>query len=191
MRFAFLAFISLPALFAGDPALDRLKRAAEQAKELNGSPDLKGLPQLLRAEHAALQAWIEPRLPQGEAVTPGIVDAWNTRLEDELNKAGLRAAAEPTADADPIGWPGYGYPSVEFEWLAEFPNAVFVTQGCQRPLRRRRAHLHVRHPRSTAESSRCQPPCVSMRFDARASTLSSPSAEPESPASDNTADRAY
>ena len=64
MRFAFLAFI--PTLLAGDPALDRLKRAAEETKTLNDALDLKDLPQLLRTEHAALQAWIEPRLPQGE-----------------------------------------------------------------------------------------------------------------------------
>jgi hypothetical protein len=129
MTRVFLALLSVTAIFASDTALDRLKRASEQAQVLNDDRDHKDADQRMAAVHSALLNWIESRLPHGETVTPGSLSILGDKLNEELEQAGLAAKEEPP-DADPVaamGWPGYGFPSVEFEWRPELPNSAIVT----------------------------------------------------------------
>jgi hypothetical protein len=125
MKSAFLALVSIGALFASDPALDRLKRAAGAVKILNEDGEHKDQSALLASLHSALEAWIETRLPHGEAVTPGKSAAFESVLKEELNQAGLIAPEQPP-DNDALEWPGLGYVGVEFKWLPELIGTAFV-----------------------------------------------------------------
>jgi hypothetical protein len=128
MKRAFLALIAAGVVFAEDPSLVQLKRASERAQVLNDNGDHDDAEQRMPAVHSALLNWIESRLPHGETVTPGNLSILGDKLNEELKLAGLAAKEEPRDD-DPVeamGWPGYGLPSVEFEWRPELPNSAFV-----------------------------------------------------------------
>src|SRR5689334_274947 len=98
-------------LSAQETALDRLKREALAARDLDRDSDKEPSPAL----HRALRDWIESRLPanNGMLETERYLD---TKLENELHQAELVA---PDFEGHPCDGPAFGYASVALTRLPE------------------------------------------------------------------------
>jgi hypothetical protein len=112
-------------LSAQETALDRLKREALAARDLDRESDKDPTP----AIHRALRDWIESRLPadKGWLVSERDLD---TRVEIELHQADLVA---PYSDAHPCDGPAFGYATVALKRLPELPDTILVTAGVSIP----------------------------------------------------------
>ena len=111
-----LLLAAFPAL-AQETAMARLKREASSFK--SSAPDQ--FPARLANLHLALRDWIESRLPR-TATSVGELKDLEAALADDLQAAGLSLP-------DALDNPGAGYVTVEFRFLPDLYDTLFVVAG--------------------------------------------------------------
>jgi hypothetical protein len=130
-RVVALAFAAT-ALFGQDPALERLKREAENAKVAPEDKDAQADDFARVAPlHRALRDWIESRLPADKASIRGSFSNLELEMQKELQTSGL--VEDDSFDDDLGSNERLGHVSVQFHEMAELPGTLLVTAGASVP----------------------------------------------------------